>query len=212
MKNFLALCAAALLMAGCSTVHVVPQPIPGATINPADRSITASAKGVTVSARVQDLEVAPYRFETNVASFYVALVNGTTDALTVPHESFFLLDSGGNQYRPLHPASIQEMVSSDSAYLIPYPYVGFYYQEDFEEYGFFNTFNSALPYYAENHPQDVPARALSADRLLPGARAGGEVYFPVDLASGNSFELRLYLPGTPVAGTADFTFPFRVEK
>lgn len=211
MRHLLATLAVAAMLSGCG-VHIVPQPVPGAIVNPADRSLTAQAKGVTVSARVQDLEVAPYRFENNVASFYIAVVNGTSAPLTLQSGSFVLLDDEGTQYNPLPPSSIPEVIGRDSAYLIPYPYVGFYYMEDFEKYGFFNTFTSALPYYAENAPQDVVTRALRVEGLLPGARAGGEVYFAVDLATRKTFELRLYLPSTPPTEPADFTFPFRVEK
>lgn len=210
MRHLPAIVLAALLY-GCG-IHVVPVPPPGATVNEADRSVTQEKKGVTVSARVQNLEVAPYRLENNVTSFYLAVVNNTSDLLTLSSGNFVLLDDGGTQYRPLSPESAQEVVSQRSALLIPYPYVGFYYMEDFDKYGAFNTFTSALPYYAENYPQDLFARALRVEGLLPGARAGGELYFPIDLATRKKVELRLYLPGSPATGPADFVFPFRVEK
>jgi hypothetical protein len=103
-------------------------------------------------------------------------------------------------------------VSRDSTYLIPYPYVGYYYLEDTEEAGAINTFDSSLPFYAENHPQELLMNAFPVTSILPGARVAGRLYFGLDLPQRSSVELRVYLPGTPRSGAADFSFPFSIEK
>ncbi len=201
----------ALLMSGCG-MTIVPHPVGSAVLNLDDNSISAEKGGITVSARVQDLEVAPYRMANNVTSFHVVVENATAEPFTLPLSSFVLLDEEARQYRPVPPAEIQQIINRDSSYLIPYPYVGYYYLEDREKSAFFNTFDSALPYYAENYPQDIYTEALSADAIIPDAKVSGLVYFIIDLATKTSVELRIYLPGTDPAGPADFVFPFSIEK
>lgn len=210
-KLVIMLCAAALFLGGCG-VTVVPMATATASVNLADNSVTEAKDGVTVTARMQDLEVAPYRMVDNITSFHLAIENGTAGEVTFPLASFYLVDGEGNQYRPIQPSEIEGIVSRDSSYLIPYPYVGYYYLEDAEKASFYNTFDSALPYFAESYPQDIYTQALPVDAILPGGRISGLLYFVVDLALKNSVELRIYRPGTPVTGPPDYTLPFNVEK
>jgi hypothetical protein len=202
---------AAMVLGGCG-IKVVPLPTATAIVNPADNSLVERKDGVTVTARVQDLEVAPYRMVDNVTSFHIAIENGTEQEIAFPLTSFILLDGQGRQYRPIEPAEIQKTVGRDSAYLIPYPYVGYYYLEDKEKSAAFNTFESSLPFYAENYPQDLYTQALPAGTILPGAKVSGLVYFLVELSLTNRVELRVYRPGTLTTGPADYVFPFSIEE
>jgi len=199
-----------LVLSGCS-VSVVPQAKTGYQLN-VDNTLSASKAGLTVTAGVQELEVAPYRMVDNITSFQITLDNGGDDEILIPPESFVLIDGTGQQYRPIAPGEIQEIIKKDSNYLIPYPYVGYYYLEDKEKSSQFQTFESAAPYYAENYPQDIFTQALPSDAILPGAKISGLLYFTIDLTTRQSFELRLYLPGSSTSAPADFGFPFSVEK
>lgn len=202
---------AILFLCGCG-VAIVPKPTSTALLNPADNSLTEDKAGVTISARLQDLEVAPYRMVDNLTSFHVTVHNKTGHELSIPLDSFLLIDDEGNQFRPIEPGKIQGIVSRDSAYLIPYPYVGYYYLEDKEKSAFFNTFESALPFYAENYPQDIFTQALPAGAVIPGAKISGLVYFVIDLYLKKGVELRVYLPETPKTALPDYVFPFSVDK
>jgi hypothetical protein len=202
---------AILFLGGCGII-VVPKPTANAILNPNDNSLLQSKGNVVISARVQDLEVAPYGMVNNITSFYLTIRNKSDQPTLIPLDSYLLVDSRGEQYRSIPPAEIQGIVRRDSEYLIPYPYVGFYYLEDSEKYGFSNTFNSALPYYAENHPQDIFTRALPIDSILPGNLITGEIYFLIDLALKEAVDLRVYLPGTQVTGPPDYQFSFAIEK
>jgi hypothetical protein len=173
-RSFAALIGLALLLTGCG-IKIVPQPTQAGVINPADRSITINRDGVVVSARVQDLEVAPYRMVDNITSFYIVVDNRTQAEVALPVTSFVLLDQDNRQYRPIPPAEVHAIVSRDSTYLIPYPYVGYYYLEDQQKAAFFNTFSSSLPYFAENHPQDLHTEALAETSILPGALISGKI-------------------------------------
>ena len=61
---------------------------------------------------------------------------------------------GGRQYRSITPERVREIVSKDTVYLIPYPYVGYYYLADQAMAAHDNAFSSSMPFYAEYHPQD----------------------------------------------------------
>jgi len=212
MKNSLLLSFLAVFaLSGCG-VAVVPKPTPSAILNPADNSLTEVKGGLSVTARVQDLEVAPYRMVDNITSFYIVIDNNTGHDVSLPLESFLLVDDGGNQYRPIEPGSIQNIVSRDSMYLIPYPYVGYYYLEDKEKSAFYNTFDSSLPFYAENYPQDIYTQALPYGSVIPGANISGVIYFVIDLTTKNGVELRITRPDTPVTAHPDYVFPFSIEK
>lgn len=211
MQKPLLLLLAVFLLSGCG-VAVVPRPTATASLDPATNALRESTKGVTVSVRVEDLEVAPYRMVDNLTSFHVTVENGLSQEISFPLTSFLLIDDEGHQYRPIEPAKVQEIVGRDSMYLIPYPYVGYYYLEDKEKSAFANTFESALPYYAENYPQDIFTQALPAGSIVPGAKISGLVYFVIDLVQKRGIELRVYRPGTAPSGPPDFTFPFAVEK
>lgn len=202
---------ASLFLGGCG-VTVVPKPTASAVLNPTDNSLTEDKAGVIISARVQDLEVAPYRMVDNVTSFYVTVNNKTGREVSIPLESFLLIDDEGNQFRPIEPGKIQGIVSRDSSYLIPYPYVGYYYLEDKEKSAFFNTFESALPFYAENYPQDIFTQALPAGAVIPGAKISGLVYFVIDLHLKKGVQLGVYLPDSPKTAHPDYVFPFSIEK
>jgi len=201
-----------LLLSGCG-ITIVPRPqTPDARVNPADRSITETRNGLELSARVQELSVGSYGVSDNITSFYLVVINHRQAAVSLPLESLYLFDDQGTQLRPLSPEKVLATLDRQSNYLIPYPYVGYYYLEDSRRAVSTDAMGSSLPYYASNHPQELLDEALPVAPILPGARVAGMIYFPVDLATKKSIELRIYLPGTSNSGPPDFNFPFSIEK
>ncbi len=198
-----------LLLAGCG-ITVKPQAGGGYTANP-DNSLTAEKNGIVVTVGVQDLEVAPYRMVDNITSFRVVIDNQTGRELKIPLDAFVLIDDQGQQYRPIRPEKVRDIVKKDSSYLIPYPYVGYYYLEDREKTAQYDTFQSNRPFYTQNYPQDIFTQAFPEDTILPEAKIAGLVYFVVDLSGKKSFELRLYTQSDQ-SGPPDFRFPFIIEK
>ena len=204
--------ALVLLLSGCG-ITVVPRPQnPGARVNPADRSITETRNGLEISARVQELSVGSYSVGENITSFYLVVINHRQAAASLPLDALYLFDDQGTQLRPLNPEKVLATLDRQSDYLIPYPYVGYYYLEDSRRAVSTDALGSSLPYYASNHPQELLDEALPVTPVLPGARVAGMVYFPVDLATKKTIELRVYLPGTSISGPPDFNFPFSIEK
>lgn len=204
------LVSATLFCSACS-VKVVPQPTASAILGPVDGSLSESHDGITVTARVDQLSVQPYQLVDNLTSFQITIDNRTDKQIDIPTEAFVLKDGDGQQYRTITPERVKEIVSKDTVYLIPYPYVGYYYLDDQERSGFHQTMTSSLPYYAEYHPQDIFTRALPAGPVLPHANVAGVIYFIADLTRTDYAELLLY-SNPQLQGEPRYRFPFKIEK
>jgi hypothetical protein len=202
--------AVMLICAACS-VKVVPQPTATALFNPVDNSLTETHDGLAVTARLDQLSVQPYQLIDNLTSFHISIENQTAKPVEISSEAFLLKDSEGRQYRTITPERVREIVSKDTAYLIPYPYVGYYYLEDQERGAFRQTTASSLPFYAEYHPQDIFTRALPSGPVLPHSKISGVIYFIADLTGMEHAELLLF-SGVPLLGEPRYRFPFRIEK
>lgn len=190
---------------------IVPVPTATALLNPADQSLTETHDGVAVSVRIDQQSVQPYQLVDNLTAFQVTIDNRTGQQVTIPHEAFLLRAGDGQQYRSITPERVREIVSKDTVYLIPHPYVGYYYLQDQERFGFENTMTSSLPYYAEYHPQDIFTRALPAGAVLPQAKIAGVIYFVADLTRMPGFEVQLFADAQ-MQGSPRYRFPFAVEK
>ncbi|MDT8440951.1 MAG: hypothetical protein RQ723_04750 [Desulfuromonadales bacterium] len=200
----------ALLVSACA-VKVIPQATATARINPADNSLSESRDGITITARLDELSVAPYRLVDNITSFYIVVDNGTTLPIEMPVEYFVLRDADGRQYRTITPERVREIVSKDTVYLIPYPYVGYYYLEDHMKVSQFDTFSSSLPFYAEYHPQDIFTRALPQTPVMAGAKIAGVIYFIADLERTSAVQL-LVFDNPDAQGEPRYLLPFAIAK
>jgi hypothetical protein len=198
------------LISGCA-VRIVPEQVPTGVINQKERSITMAKDGVVISVSPADTDMVNVSIEGMITSFNVEIENNSGIEALFDSESFILLDADRRQYFQLTPEKIRQMLVKDAYYLLPYPYVGFYYLEDYEKAEFRNSTGSNLPYYFEVNPQDIHSRALPIAPLIPGAKTKGLVYFNADLSTLKSFSILVFRKGTQKKGGADFTFPFRVE-
>ncbi|MHB8708439.1 MAG: hypothetical protein ACYC9I_06155 [Desulfuromonadales bacterium] len=202
--------AATLFCSACS-VKVVPQSTATAMVNPADNSLTEVHDGVAVTARLDQLSVQPYQLVDNLTSFHIIVDNRTDNPVEIPIEAFLLKDGDGRQFRIITPERVREIVSKDTVYLIPYPYVGYYYLDDQTRGAFNQTMASSLPFYAEYHPQDIFTRALPAGPVLPHSKSAGVIYFIADLTRTDRAELLLF-PSPQMQGEPRYRFPFSIEK
>lgn len=202
--------AVTLCLSACS-VQIVPLPTATAIPGPVEGSLAETRDGVTVTVRLDQLSVQPYQLVDNLTSFHVTIDNRTGNRVVVPVEAFLLKDGEGRQYRTITPERVREIVSKDTAYLIPYPYVGYYYLEDQERGAFQQSMASALPFYAEYHPQDIFTRALPVEPVLPHSSISGVIYFIVDLTRTDRAELLLY-PDARMEGEPRYRFPFKIAR
>lgn len=211
MKRWLALLIVCGIVLGGCGIHVVPQVVPGASINPDGNTITAMKGGVTVSARVMDLTLGPYTGQNNITSFYVVVTNGRSTPVQLPYGSFVLLDEQKQQYRALEPSKVVALTRREADYLIPYPYVGYYYLQDTAQYDYTAQTSSSLPYSSGTPSIDILTEALPGDAIIPGAKISGMIYFNVDLYQKESVELKIQIP-SDATNTAELVFPFQILK
>ncbi len=200
-----------LSLTGCA-LKVVPQPVASGQINEKDNSQTVTKNGIAITVRNDQREMMSYNLDETVTSFLVTVTNGTGKELSIPSDGFLLIDNANHQHNPLTPDKLKEMVSKDSYYLMPYPYVGFYYMEDYERAYSNAVIGSQQPYYYEVYPQDIYTNAFPNGTIIPKSTVSGQVYFMADLANMTGMKLLIYLKGTTKSAQPDFTFPFAIKK
>ena len=200
------------LFSGCASVKVIPEQVSAGVINLKDNSQAITRDNIVITVAAADTDMVNYNIEGMVASFNVEIYNGSESEVVFDKESFVLIDSNQRQYYPLTPEKIKEMMTKDTYYLLPYPYVGFYYLEDYERAQFKNSTSSNLPYYFELHPQVLSSKALPVEPIIPKAMISGLLYFSVDIHSLAFFTVNAYQKGSPKSAPPDFSFPFKVVK
>lgn len=201
-----------LIISGCSSIKVIPEPVENAIINPADNSVRIEKNGIEIRVRPDASGLNAYNLESTVSSFNILIQNKSQNELAFTDESFVLTDEQGFQHSLLTPDKVREMLKKDSYYLMPYPYVGFYYLEDFQKTNFYNRFNSSLPYYYEVYPQDLFTKSLPLTTIIPGMMIEGQVYFKIDFAAHSKMKLLVYRKGALKSAQPDFALPFTIIK
>ncbi len=211
-QNLMLMSFVMMLLAGCSSVKVLPEQVANGRINTVDNSQTITSNGIEMTARVDETGINSYNLESTVTAFFISIKNSTDREISFGDDSYLLVDEGGLQYQLLTPEKVRAMLKKDSYYLVPYPYVGFYYLEDYEKTNSFNRFNSALPYYYDLYPQDIFTKALQAVTIIPGMKAEGLTYFNIDPAAHTSLKLMVFRKGASKSSPPDFSFPFKTVK
>lgn len=202
----------AITISGCSAIKVIPEPVTNGTINVTDNSQTIVNNGIEIQARVSDTELISYNLESSVTAFFLSIKNSTPGEIAFDEHSFVAIDDKGLQYTLLTPEKVREIIKKDSYYLMPYPYVGFYYLEDYQKTSFYNRSTSSLPYFYELYPQDIFTRSLPFSNIIPGMKIEGLVYFKVDVAALQKLKLYVYRKGASKASPPDFVFPYAIVK
>lgn len=202
----------AIIISGCSSIKIVPEQTPSGIINEKENSQTLNKDSISVKIAPAEPDMINYSIQGQVASFDVLIHNASSAEVSFDISSFLLIDSEKKQYYPLSPEKIKEMLAKDTYYLLPYPYVGFYYLEDYERAQFKNSTSSNLPYYFELNPQELYLKALPAESVIPEASIRGLIYFNADISSLSSFTVNVYRKGTSKSSSPDFAFPFKVVK
>ncbi len=211
-KQILPLILMLSLLTGCGGIAVIPSPGSLGQINAQDHSITQVNEQVTVSAKVMDLEVRPYQMKQNICSFFLTVKNDRDQKIYFPAERFILSDSKGNQYRPVSPEQIREIVADHDPYLIPYPYVGYYYEGDAVRARIRNEFNSEVTYFPTKDPRNITLEALPGGKVEAHKQISGVIYFLADLRTMEGLSLEGSAVLSKGVKSSDFIFPFSVVK
>jgi hypothetical protein len=201
-----------IALTGCATTRIIPQPQPGSLIDQDGQRINQTLEGVMVSVQVHESSVRPSPAEQNYASFWVEVSNQRNVQLPLRYSDFLLIDEQGLQYQPVDPEELVDILTDSAAYLIPYPYVGFYYLQDSLRARLDTDFRSEGRYFASRRPEFLAREALPSINLLPGAKVAGAVYFAAELRTMNSFQLRYQIGQLAGQKSYYMTLPFIVEK
>lgn len=201
-----------ILIGGCSVVKIVPEPISSGKIDFSDNSQTVIQNGAEVTVRFDESGINSYNLDSTVTSFMISIKNDSSKEIAFAEDSFVLVDQDGLQHSLLTPDQVRDMLKKDSYYLMPYPYVGFYYLEDYQKTNFYNRSNSSLPYYYELYPQDIFSKALPMSTIIPGMKIQGLAYFKIDPANHQKIKLLVFRKGASKSSPPDFSFPFKIVK
>ena len=200
------------LLSACSNTLILPQPQSGSQIDMQGQRVSQTIKGIRLSVRLHETTVRPSPAEQNYASFWVEVSNQRNVLLPLSARDFVLLDDQDRQYLTVAADDLVEHLSDVAPYLIPYPYVGFYYLEDSLRSSVDTRFRGEAAYFASRRPQYLKTEALPEAEVLPNATLAGAVYFPVELRQMRGFQLRYQSGFLPGQKSYSLTFPFRVEK
>lgn len=198
------------IVTGCA-VKVVPEAVPGGMISSDNKSLSLTRSGVTITVGAVDEEIFT-NTEGLLTSLQVEINNGGESEVFFNNDSFILVSADNRQYFSIPPEKVRQMVTKETYYLLPYPYVGFYYLEDYEKAAFKNSTNSTTPYYYELYPENIFARALPMTPVIPKAKISGLLYFQADLAALQAFSLQIYRMGSSKSAPPEFSFPFKIVK
>ena len=201
-----------LILSGCGGIAIIPSPASQGQINAQDLSITQTYEQVTVTAKVMDLEVRPYQMQHNICSFMLTVKNDRDQKIYLPAERFILSDSQGNQFRPVLPEKIREIIADRDPYLIPYPYVGYYYEGDADRARAQNDSSSQITYFPTKDPKNIAREALPDGKVEPHKQISGLIYFLTDLRNMDGFSLEGSAVLSKGVKSSDFIFPFSVVK
>lgn len=201
-----------LLLTACSSVVISPKPQAEHQIDNDGQRIGQTVKGVHLTATVREASIRPAPIEQNYCSFWVELTNQRNVLLPLSISDFLLIDTQGHQYKAADPDELLERLTLDAPYLIPYPYVGFYYLQDSFRSRVDNLFTSESRYFASRSPDFIKTDALPIADILPSSTVVGTLYFPAELRNMEGFQLRYQIGHLPGQKSFQISLPFTVEK
>lgn len=211
MKLCMPIVFLALLLSGCG-VQVIPRTSEQISLGVDKETVVAEENGLTLSAKVQDLDFGPYTGVNNITAFYVKVTNNSEKERSVPLAAFMLFDQDRKLYRPLESDRVAALTRQEATYLIPYPYVGFYYLQDSAEFDYTTQSAKSLSYSPERMPVSAESYALPVGSIPSGANIAGMLFFNIDLYDKKFVDLTLQLQSDVNIPETKFSFLFDVVK
>lgn len=212
MMRFLGSLSFFVLLTACASMVIRPVPQTNSQIDTNGQRIVQTVKGVELAAKLHEISVRPSPAQQNYCSFWVEVSNRRNVLLPLSYSDFLLIDAQGRQYQAADPAELVETLTDTSAYLIPYPYVGFYYLEDSIRSQQNTQFRSEKSYFSSRRPEYLKMEAIQSVDVLPAAKVVGAIYFPAELRTMTGFQLRYQLGALPGQKPYQMSLPFAVEK
>lgn len=211
MKLLIPIAFLAFFLSGCG-VQVVPRTSAQISLGEDKETVIATENDLTLSVKVQDLDFGPYTGKNNITAFYVKVANNSKNERVVPLAAFMLYDQDRKLYRPLEADRVTTLTRQEANFLIPYPYVGFYYLQDSTDFDYATQSASSLAYSPQKTMASAEAYALPVGSLPVGANIAGMLFFNVDLYEKKFVDLTLQLQGDGDLPETKFSFFFDVVK
>lgn len=212
MKLYIPIIVLTFFLSGCG-VQVIPRSTAQMIVGSDKETVTSTQNGLIFSAKVQDLDFGPYTGENNITAFYVTVTNNSDTERTVPLAAFMLFDQDRKLYRTLESDRVTALTRQEEAsYLVPYPYVGFYYLQDSLDFDYATQSDSSLAYSPLRPPLAADSYALPVGSIPPGANISGLLYFNIDLYEKKYVDLTLQLQGEGNSPETKFSYIFDVVK
>lgn len=211
MKLWLPIVFLVLLLSGCG-VQVIPRTSAQTALGDDKETVNTTENGLTLSAKVQDLDFGPYTGKNNITAFYVKITNDNQEERTIPLAAFMLFDQDKTLYRPLESDRVTSLTRQEDNYLIPYPYVGFYYLQDSTDFDYATQSSSNLQYSPQKTLASAETYALPVGSIPSGANIAGMLFFNIDLYEKKSIDLTLQLPSEGNVPETKFSIVFDVVK
>ena len=211
MKLYMPIVFLALLLSGCG-VQVVPRTSAQISLGADKDTVTATENDLTVSVKLQDLDFGPYTGVNNITAFYVNITNNSQAERSVPLAAFMLFDQDRKVHRPLESDRVTALTRQEANYLVPYPYVGFYYLQDSTDFDYSTQSASSFAYSPQKTLGSAEAYALPVGAIPSGAHIAGLLFFNIDLYEKNFVDLTLQLQGEGNVPETKFSFLFDVVK
>jgi hypothetical protein len=123
-----------------------------------------------------------------------------------------LFDQDRKIYRPLESDRVTVLTRQEADYLIPYPFVGFYYLQDSTDFDYSTQAASSLAYSPQRPPVSAEAYALPVGSIPSGAHIAGMLFFNIDLYEKKFVDLTLQMQGDGNVPETNFSFLFDVVK
>ena len=200
------------LLTACSSIVIAPQPQSGSQIDMDGGRIVQAGKGVQLAIKVHEASVRPSPTDQSYSSFWVEVTNQRNVLLPLSFNDFTLIDDQGRQYQPVDPAELVETLTDTASYLIPYPYVGYYYLQDSVHSQSDTQFRSEGSYYSSRRPEYIESESLPVTDVHPSATVAGAIYFPAELRTMEGFRLEYQTGILPGQKSFQMSLPFRVRK
>lgn len=211
MKFCVPIIILALLLSGCG-IKVVPRTSGQVSLGVDKETVSLTDNGLTLSAKIQDLDFGPYTGENNITAIFVKVANNSNTERSVPLSAFMLFDQDRKIYRPLEIDRVTDLTRQESNYLIPYPFVGFYYLQDSVGFDYATQSASSLAYSPQRSSETIDSYALPVGTIPPAANIAGMLFFNIDLYEKEFVDLTMHLPSKDNSSESKISLLFDVIK
>lgn len=161
-------------------------------------------KLVKVAVNSIEIDYAPSTKHQNIITIDLSFFNDSTTDIFLNMDELYIVDNLNRKYNI---ENIDSLYINQSNYLIPYPYVGYYYLEDSVEYENKNSNFTNDVFYSNVDFSDMKRKQFDFGKISPKMNKSGLLLFSIDPYSVNEFDFFVnYIDSTGKRSTARFKY------